>query len=116
MSSLIRNVVTKYEQDNSIRVSCREIECITWAARGKTTWETSIILNISVRTVRFHLDSFKNKVNANNIANAIYLAVSYDFIPSYLQDKLSKEYCDDTPYFKFSRKSIPLRILKRTGS
>jgi DNA-binding CsgD family transcriptional regulator len=36
-------------------LSNREIEVLKWAALGKTSWEMSMILEISERTVNFHL-------------------------------------------------------------
>jgi LuxR family quorum sensing-dependent transcriptional regulator len=42
----------------------REIECLKWAAAGKTAWETSVILAISARTVEHYLACAARKLNA----------------------------------------------------
>ncbi|KQU02317.1 LuxR family transcriptional regulator [Methylobacterium sp. Leaf469] len=42
----------------------REVECLKWAAAGKTAWETSVILSISARTVEHHLAAAARKLNA----------------------------------------------------
>lgn len=39
------------------KLSTREIECLLWAARGKSTFETATILAIMRRTVVFHLEN-----------------------------------------------------------
>ena len=39
---------------DELKLSPRELECLKWAAAGKTAWETSIILDISEGTVKFH--------------------------------------------------------------
>ena len=36
-------------------LTAREIECLKWSAIGKTAWEISVILSISLRTVEGHL-------------------------------------------------------------
>lgn len=43
-------------------LSDREIECLKWASAGKTAWETSVILAISMRTVEQHLASASRKL------------------------------------------------------
>jgi DNA-binding response OmpR family regulator len=40
----------------------REIETLTWAARGKTSVEIACIVSLSKRTVDFHLDNARNKL------------------------------------------------------
>ena len=54
-----------------IRLSPRELECLRWAAGGKTAWEISEILNRSVEIVRLHLKNAKHKLGATNMAHAI---------------------------------------------
>lgn len=49
----------------------RERECLQWAAEGKSRWETGKILNLSARTVKFHLDNAKSKLGVRTVAQAI---------------------------------------------
>jgi DNA-binding response OmpR family regulator len=42
----------------------REIETLTWAARGKTSAEIAQILGLSKRTVDFHIDNAREKLGA----------------------------------------------------
>jgi DNA-binding CsgD family transcriptional regulator len=58
----------------------REWECLTWASRGKTVFETAIILSISDRTVRFYLDLARTKLGATNVAHAVAKALSMELI------------------------------------
>jgi LuxR family transcriptional regulator, quorum-sensing system regulator BjaR1 len=48
------------------RLSETEAEVLRWAARGKTAWETSQILGISERNVRWHLEEAQRKLMAPN--------------------------------------------------
>ncbi len=48
---------------------------LLWAAHGKTTWETSEILNIAERTVICHMESARRKLGAANPTHTIALAL-----------------------------------------
>jgi LuxR family transcriptional regulator len=63
-----------------IRLSPRELECLRWAAGGKTAWEISKILNRSVETVRLHLKNAKQKLGAANMAHAIAKAAQFGML------------------------------------
>lgn len=41
----------------------REQEVVQWIANGKTTWEIAQILSITERTVYFHANNAKDKLN-----------------------------------------------------
>jgi len=58
------------------RLAAREREILLWLAKGKSAPETGIILNISVCTVRVHIQNIKRKLDASNIPHAI--AKAYD--------------------------------------
>lgn len=57
------------------RLTPREKECLLWSAEGKTAWETSVILNISERTVNYHLNNSAEKLEVYNRQHAIAKAV-----------------------------------------
>ncbi len=58
----------------------REKECLLWATEGKTAWETSRILNISERTVTFHLQNVQQKLGVSNRQQAVARAVALGII------------------------------------
>jgi DNA-binding CsgD family transcriptional regulator len=60
----------------------REIECLNWVALGKTSWEISLILGISARTVDFHVQNAMSKLDANSRQQAIYNAMSMGILPA----------------------------------
>lgn len=66
--------------DDSLLVTARELDCLRWTAAGKTAWEASVILGISERTVRFHLNSAREKLNCATTAQAIAHAVANGLI------------------------------------
>lgn len=58
----------------------REKECLLWAAEGKTSWDTAHILEISERTVLFHLQNAAHKLNVSNRAQAVARAVAQGYV------------------------------------
>jgi len=55
----------------------REVETLTWAARGKTSAEIAMILGLSKRTVDFHIDNARAKLGvATRIEAAIKAATA----------------------------------------
>lgn len=63
-----------------IDLTVREKECLLWAAEGKTGNEIADILNISERTVTFHLQNASQKMGASNRQHAISRAISTGLI------------------------------------
>ena len=47
-----------------VGLNAREAEVLTWAARGKTSAEIALIVNLTRRTVDFHADKARAKLNA----------------------------------------------------
>jgi DNA-binding response OmpR family regulator len=60
----------------SVELNEREIEALTWAARGKTSSEIAQILDLTKRTVDFHLDNARIKLRAATRIEAAVKAYS----------------------------------------
>jgi DNA-binding NarL/FixJ family response regulator len=59
----------------AVDLNDREVETLTWAARGKTSHEIAQILGLSKRTVDFHIDNARDKLGvATRIQAAIKAA------------------------------------------
>lgn len=58
----------------------REVECLFWACEGKTTWEISKIIDVTERTVIFHLTSATKKLGAVNRQHAVAKAMASGLI------------------------------------
>jgi LuxR family quorum sensing-dependent transcriptional regulator len=61
-------------------LSERQRECLTWAARGKTAWETATILSISESSVRKHLAIAAQRLDARTSIHAVAVALSTGMI------------------------------------
>ncbi len=56
-------------------LSDREREVLTWVARGKSAWDTARILGLSERTVVYHIENAKRKLNATTRTHLVVKAV-----------------------------------------
>jgi DNA-binding NarL/FixJ family response regulator len=54
----------------------REVEVLTWVARGKTSLEIAGILGLTKRTVDFHTDNARNKLGASTRTEAVIKATT----------------------------------------
>ena len=62
--------------ERAMAISDREVACLKWMAAGKTAWEVGTILGISERTVRFHLNAAREKLQCTTTTQAVARAVS----------------------------------------
>lgn len=56
-------------------LTSREVEVLTWVARGKSAWEIGEILDIAKRTVDEHAQTAVRKIGAVNRMHAVAIAV-----------------------------------------
>lgn len=52
-------------------LSEREKEVLGWLKQGKTSWAISVILNISERTVNYHVGNILRKLGVCNRTHAV---------------------------------------------
>ena len=64
----------------SSRLSKREVECLRWAAIGKTDFEISAIICRSRATVRFHIHNASIKLDAVNRSQTVFKAAQLGYI------------------------------------
>lgn len=72
--------INGHDADRDMLVSARELDCLKWTAAGKTAWEASIILGISERTVRFHLNAAREKLKCATTTQAVAKAIKHELI------------------------------------
>lgn len=65
------------------KLSDREIEILTWAARGKTSAEIAQIIDLSKRTVDFHIDNARDKLGVATRIQALIKAAAGHLIEPY---------------------------------
>ena len=60
----------------AVELNDREVEVLTWAARGKTSAEIAQILGLTKRTVDFHIDNARDKLGAATRTEAVIKATT----------------------------------------
>jgi DNA-binding response OmpR family regulator len=63
-----------------VNLTEREVETLTWAARGKTSSEIAHILGLTKRTVDFHIDNARVKLNTTTRMHAVVKAAAGQLI------------------------------------
>ncbi len=71
---------THLDPKDEARLTGRELECLTWAAKGKTSQETADILGLAEITVRFHLSKASRKLATVNRVQTVAKAISIGLI------------------------------------
>lgn len=90
LEALSRAFIISYvkvsDQRNWIPADCclskREVQCVSWAALGKTDREIALILSRSCATVRFHLQNAAQKLNAVNRSQTVFKASQLGYLGS----------------------------------
>jgi DNA-binding response OmpR family regulator len=60
----------------TIELNEREVEVLTWVARGKTSMEIAQILGLTKRTIDFHIDNARAKLGAATRTEAVIKATT----------------------------------------
>ncbi|WP_312239935.1 LuxR family transcriptional regulator [Pantoea sp.] len=74
------------QKNNANTLSQRECEVLRWVGLGKTYFETSVILGISQRTVKFHINNIVKKLGVSNARHAVKLSIELDLLNSQKSD------------------------------
>ncbi len=90
LEAMSRAFLTSYvkvtDQRNWIPKDCslskREVQCVSWAALGKTDREIATILSRSCATVRFHLHNAAKKLDAVNRSQTVFKASQLGYLGS----------------------------------
>lgn len=76
-----KGVYEAYGKQDPLRMlGPRELECITWTARGREMKEIAILLRLSEHTVRVYLRSVKHKLACRTLSQAVAQALKYHLI------------------------------------
>ncbi|MGB4819009.1 MAG: helix-turn-helix transcriptional regulator, partial [Saprospiraceae bacterium] len=59
----------------AVVLSERERECLLWTARGKSSWEISVIVGLSENTVSSYLKNAMKKLGTTNRVLAVVQAI-----------------------------------------
>ena len=66
--------------DGLVHLTRREIQCLKWAAKGKTDSEIAEIVKIAMPTVRFHMRNAADKMGVAGRPQAVHRAAALGYI------------------------------------
>ncbi|MFT7053661.1 MAG: DNA-binding response OmpR family regulator/DNA-binding CsgD family transcriptional regulator [Psychromonas sp.] len=74
---IVQKAQQKNPQDlkNKLPITKRESEVLYWVSYGKTSWEISLILEMSPRTVNKHLEQIFKKLGVDNRTSAAAISI-----------------------------------------
>ncbi len=65
---------------NVLKLSQRELDCLSWTALGKSSWDISMILGISENTVNYHIKNTMKKFGTNSRIVAVVKAIRLNML------------------------------------
>lgn len=68
----------------SPKLSKREMECLHWAALGKSSEETAMIIGLTEHTVTTYRRQIKKKLNCINMTQAVFEGMRQGYLNSSL--------------------------------
>ena len=71
----IKSLTSSRARDNALELSNRVLECLNWAAAGKTSGEIAVIVSLSEHTVNHYLNSCCKKLDCVNRTQAVARAI-----------------------------------------
>lgn len=78
-------------------LSKRELQCLQWLAAGKTYSEAATILEVSERTLRFHVGNARQKLGVSTTMQAVVAAaIHFGFDP--IDPRQSRYFLSRTPF------------------
>lgn len=80
LQDAMREVMQQQAGPPAGRLTARETECLRWIAKGKTSWETAQIMQVTEHTVIFHANNAMRKLGVNARAAAVQRAMSLGYI------------------------------------
>lgn len=88
-ANFVQRYSTIKNEKSKTTLTKRELDCLFWASEGKTSWEISKIIEITERTVLFHLKNSMTKLSACNRQHAVVLAIKKGLLKANLSRAVS---------------------------
>jgi DNA-binding CsgD family transcriptional regulator len=80
VASYVKVTERRAPEFGAVHLSKREVECLRWAAAGKTNEEIAMILGLKRTTIRFHIRTAAQKLDAVNRDQALFKAAQLGFL------------------------------------
>lgn len=80
VSSYVKITERRTAQVANVTLTKREVKCLRWAAAGKTNDEIAMILGLKRTTIRFHIRTAAQKLDAVNRDQTLFKAAQLGFL------------------------------------
>lgn len=70
----VRRVLATQDRTSTANLTPRELQCLGWAAQGKSRTDIGQIMGVSPRTIKFHLENAQRKLNVAHTTQAVLRA------------------------------------------
>ncbi|HWO18818.1 MAG TPA: LuxR C-terminal-related transcriptional regulator [Kofleriaceae bacterium] len=70
----VRRVLATQDRTSTAHLTPRELQCLGWAAQGKSRTDIGQIMGVSPRTIKFHLENAQRKLNVAHTTQAVLRA------------------------------------------
>lgn len=78
--SSLKFIKSPHDATSEISITPRELECMKWAASGKSSWEIGNILRCTEANVNYHFGNIRRKFNTNSRQQVIARAIKLGLI------------------------------------
>lgn len=75
------HISTKGVSETNGILTQRERQCLSWISQGKAVADIAVLVGITPRTVTFHLENARRKLDAVSIAQCVAEALRRDLLP-----------------------------------
>jgi DNA-binding CsgD family transcriptional regulator len=82
VSTLLLGITLPFQLVLHPKLSNREKSCLLLAAKGKTAQQTADLLDVKSSTIRTWHKKIKKKLECQTLAQAVFEAMRYGYIPS----------------------------------
>lgn len=77
----VEEILGQRKRNTVAQLNERELECLSWAAAGKTSSEIATIIELSEHTINHYLNACCRKLDCMNRTQAVAKAIRHDLIP-----------------------------------
>jgi DNA-binding CsgD family transcriptional regulator len=78
--SAMNRIWNPLPETDFVKLTSRELACLSWTMEGKTAWEIGDLLNITERTANFHLGNASHKLATESKLAAVVKAIRIGLI------------------------------------
>tara|TARA_R110000787_G_scaffold69661_3_gene154961 strand:+ start:1864 stop:2256 length:393 start_codon:yes stop_codon:yes gene_type:complete len=76
----VQRIALKVDRHASIALAPREKEVLNWAAKGKSAWETAVLLDLAESTVKSYIRNACSRLGAQNKTHAVAICIEHDLL------------------------------------